>query len=78
MAEEVYQHYMAEFGDLPRIDLPEMPVLRYLALRDFLGDWQYPPNLRRNLMGHIKIERPDLFEKLMQQEAKLLKQQQPQ
>ncbi len=79
MAEEVYRHYMAKFGDLPRIDLPEMPVLRYLALRDFLGDWQYPPNLRRNLLGRIKIERPDLFEKLMQQEAKLFKQsQQPQ
>lgn len=78
MAEEVYKHYMDKFGDLPRTDLPEMPVLRYLALRDFLADWQYPPNLRSNLLGRIKIERPDLFEKLMQQEIQLLKQQQPQ
>jgi len=79
MAEEVYKHYMDKFGDLPRVDLPEMPLLRYLALQDFLADWQYPPNLRRNLLGRIKIERPELFDKLMQQEAKLLKQsQQPQ
>jgi hypothetical protein len=77
MAEEAFRHYMDKFGDLPRIDLPEMPLLRYLALRDFLADWQYPSNLRRNLLGRIKIERPDLFEKLMQQEIKLLKQQQP-
>jgi len=49
-----------------------------LALRDFLEDWQYPPNLRRNLLGRIKIERPNLFNKLMQQEEILLKQAQQQ
>ena len=73
MAEEVYKHYMSKFPDLPRIDMPEFPLLRYLALRDFLDDWQYPLNLRRNLLGRIRIERPDLFKKLMQQEEKLLK-----
>jgi hypothetical protein len=76
MAEEVRQHYLAKFPDTPRIDLPEMPLLRYLALRDFLEDWQYPPNLRRNLFGRIKIERPELYEKLKQQEQKLIKQSQ--
>jgi hypothetical protein len=74
MAEEVYEHYKAKFFDTPRVGLPELPLLRYLALRDFLDDWQYPPNLRRNLLGRIKIERPDLFKKLMLQEEKLLKQ----
>jgi len=74
MAEEVHQHYLAKFPDTPRIGLPEMPLLRYLALRDFLDDWQYPPNLRRNLFGRIKVERPELYEKLKQQEQKLLKQ----
>jgi hypothetical protein len=73
MAEEVYEHYKAKFPGLPRIGLPEMPVLRYLALRDFLNDWQYPPNLRSNLLGRIKIERPDLYKKLIQQEEILLK-----
>ena len=73
MAEEVYEHYKAKFPDTPRIGLPELSVLRYLALRDFLNDWQYPPNLRSNLLGRIKIERPDLFKKLIQQEEILLK-----
>jgi hypothetical protein len=76
-AEEAYKIYMDKFPDVPRVDLPEFPQLRYLALRDFLDDWQYPPNLRRNLLGRIKIERPDLFKKLMQQEEILQKQQQP-
>ena len=78
MAQEVYDHYVTDKADTPRISLPEMPVLRYLALRDFLEDWQYPPNLKNNLLGRIKIERPDLFKKLMQQEEKLLKQEQQQ
>ena len=74
MAEEVHQHYLAKFPDSPRIGLPEMSLLRYMALRDFLDDWQYPPNLRRNLLGRIKVERPDLYKKLMQQEETLFKQ----
>ncbi len=77
MAEEAYKIYKDKFPDVPRVDLPEFPQLRYLALRDFLDDWQYPPNLRSNLLGRIKIERPDLYKKLMQQEELLQKQTQP-
>ena len=76
MAEEVRQHYLGKFPDTPRIDLPEMEVLRYLALRDFLNDWQYPPNLKNNLLGRIKVERPELYEKLKKQQEILLKQSQ--
>ncbi|MHC4633456.1 MAG: hypothetical protein ACYS9C_19595 [Planctomycetota bacterium] len=75
--EEAYKQYMDKFGDLPRVDLPEFPQLRYLALLDFLYDWQYPPNLGRNLLGRIQIERPDLYKKLMQQKEILQKQTQP-
>ena len=74
MAEEVRQHYLEKFPDTPRIDLPEMEVLRYLALRDFLNDWQYPPNLKNNLLGRIKVERPELYEKLKKQQDIMLKQ----
>jgi hypothetical protein len=77
MAEEAYKIYKDKFPDVKRVDLPEFPQLRYLALRDFLDDWQYPPNLRSNLLGRIKIERPDLYKKLMQQEELLQKQTQP-
>jgi hypothetical protein len=78
MAEEVHQHYLEKFPDTDRINLPEMPVLRYLALRDFLEDWQYPSNLKQNLLGRIKVERPDLYERLKQQEQILFKQAQKQ
>jgi len=77
-AEEAYKIYVGKFPDVPRVKLLEFPQMRYLALRDFLDDWQYPPNLRRNLLGRIKIERPDLYKKLIQQEEQLLKQEQQQ
>jgi len=73
-AEEAYKIYEKKFPDVPRVELLEFPQMRYLALRDFLDDWQYPPNLRRNLLGRIKIERPDLYKKLELQEEILLKQ----
>ncbi|GAH03799.1 unnamed protein product, partial [marine sediment metagenome] len=57
-----------------RIDLPDFKLSRYLALHDFLNDQQYPLNLRLNLLGRIRIERPKLAEQLKQQEEKLLKQ----
>ncbi len=73
MAIEVHKHYQSEFGDGNRIDLPEFSLLRYFALLDFFNDQQYPPNLRGNLLGRIKIERPELAEQLKQQEEKILK-----
>ncbi len=81
MAREVYQHYRNEYPtpeEMKRIGLPDFKLLRYLAMTDFLNDGQYPANLRRNLLGRIKVEKPDLFEKLIRQEEILLKQQKPQ
>jgi len=74
LAEEVWQIYLKEFPDEHRIDLPKFPLLRYFALLDFRNDGQYPLNLRQNLLGRIKIERPDLFKQLEQQEEQLRKQ----
>ena len=74
MAEEVYDHYQSMYKDENRIDLPDFKLLRYLALIDFLNDRQYPLNLRLNLRGRIKIERPDIAGQLEQQEKELLKQ----
>jgi hypothetical protein len=50
-----------------------MPMLRYLALVDFLSDEQYPPNLRINLLERIRNERPELYKQLEQQEEQLKK-----
>ncbi|GAG59502.1 unnamed protein product [marine sediment metagenome] len=74
MAQEAYDHYQSMYADENRIDLPDFKLLKYFALYDFLNDQQYPPDLRRNLLGRIKVERPELFEQLAQQEEKLLKQ----
>ena len=74
LAKEVHDHYQSLYRDENRIDLPDFKWLRYSALLDFLNDQQYPLDLRRNLFGRIKIERPELAEQLERQEEKLLKQ----
>jgi len=74
MAEEVYEHYKSAGFNEGRLSLPEFKRLRYLALIDFLQDRRYPAELRRSLLGRIEIERPKLFEQLMQQEEEMLKQ----
>ncbi len=73
MAKEAYDLYYKSIDPEERIALPDFKLLRYLALIDFLNDQQYPPDLRRNLLGRIKIERSGLFEQLMQQEEEMLK-----
>jgi hypothetical protein len=73
MAKEAYDLYQSIDREV-RIALPDdFKLLRYLALFDFLNDQQYPRNFRRSLLGRIKIEKPDLFEQLMQQEEEILK-----
>ncbi|MHC4062008.1 MAG: hypothetical protein ACYSR4_09955 [Planctomycetota bacterium] len=76
LAKEVHDFYMSEWEEQHRIDLPAFALLKYLALRDFLDDQQYPMSLRRGLLARIKIERPKLYEELMEQEEKLREQSQ--
>ena len=64
MAKEVHDYYQHKYLDENRIDLPKFIDLQYLALRDFLDDLQFVPDLRLNLLNRIEIERPDLAEKL--------------
>jgi len=64
LAKEIHDYYQSKYLDENRIDLPDFKVLQYLALRDFLDDWQYVPNLRLSLLARIEIERPELYEKL--------------
>jgi hypothetical protein len=74
MAREVLEHYSKRFGDerTDRMRLPDFALLRYIALDGFLRDEMYPLRLRQNLLGRIKIERPDLFEQLESQRQLLL------
>jgi hypothetical protein len=74
MAQEAYDHYMSPRIDENRIDLPDLTLLRYLALIDFLNDQEYPPNMRLALYNRIKLERPELAEQLEKKEEELRKQ----
>ncbi|GAI09380.1 unnamed protein product, partial [marine sediment metagenome] len=74
MAKEIHDHYQSAYLDENRINLPDFKLMRYFALLDFFNDYQYPLNMRRNLLARIKIERPELAEQLKQLEEKLQKQ----
>ncbi|RKY05663.1 MAG: hypothetical protein DRP66_10355 [Planctomycetota bacterium] len=67
-AREVYDLYQTGSADGARTGLPPFDIMRYMALRTFMEDPFYPDHLKLRLMGRIKIERPDLFDKLMKQE----------
>ena len=71
---EIYKQYNEANPAENRIDLPDIKIMKYLALIDFLADEEYPMVLRQSLIGRIKIERPDLFKQLEQQEEMLRKQ----
>jgi hypothetical protein len=81
LAKEIWDYYQSKYSDENRIDLPDFKLLRYLALRDFLEDWLYPPNLRLSLLARIEIEKPELAEQLkpwkeqLEQQKEQIKQQ---
>jgi len=68
-AKEVFTIYQAKYSDEEwrRLDLPDFEMLRFVAFLDFLRDRFYPEHLRNALLARIKVERPDLFEKLQKQ-----------
>ncbi len=81
LAEEIHNYYQSKYLNENRIDLPDIKVLQYLALRDFLDDRQFVPDLRLSLLARIEIERPEFYEKLkpwiadLQQQKEQIKQQ---
>jgi len=77
MAEEIYNTYKSIYHE-KRIELPTFELLRYLALGDFFSDPTYPTTLREKLIARIKLEKPDLAEKLKQIERNMIKQKQNQ
>lgn len=73
MATELYNYYQDEHYEY-RIDLPELKVLKYRALVNFISDQLYPPYFRRALLERINMERPGLWKQLMAEEEKQKKQ----
>ena len=74
VAREVYELYQEQTGkeEQQRIGLPSLDRLRYHAMVMFLEDPMYPETMRTNLLGRIRIERPDVFEILHRQESQIL------
>ncbi len=72
-AKEIYNHYQSSYRDENRIDLEDFDMLKYVALIDFLNDNLFSAELRQRLLTRIRIEKPQLWEKLNQQREKLMK-----
>jgi hypothetical protein len=72
LAQQVYDYYIVKYDDPKfRIDLPPMPVLKYIALGQFLNNDMYPAYVREGLLARIKIERPELYKQMEQTEEEL-------
>jgi hypothetical protein len=72
MAKDACDYYKIKHDNPEfRINLPKLQQFRYFALIDFLNDQLYPPYLKQNLLGRIRIEKPELYRQL---EAELNKQ----
>jgi len=69
MAREAYDHYQRQYASegVDRVVLPDFNILRYIGISSFLNDLRYPDFVRQNLIERIRIERPELYEKLKQQ-----------
>jgi hypothetical protein len=68
-AREIFEIYQAKFSDEEwrRLDLPSFEMLRFVAFLDFMRDRSYPEHLRNALLARIRIERPELFDRLQKQ-----------
>ncbi len=76
MAKEIYNNYQSEFSGegVDRVVLPAFSVLRYIGLRLFLDDPQYPDYVRQNILERIRRQRPKLYEKLQKQNSRVMRQ----
>jgi hypothetical protein len=73
-AQQVYDYYKLKYDDpKSRINLPEMSVLKYIALGQFLNNDMYPAYVREGLLARIKNEQPDLYKRLEQIDEKIRK-----
>jgi hypothetical protein len=68
-AREIYDIYQAKYSDEEwrRLDLPDFEMIRFMAFVDFIRDSFFPEQLRNGLLARIKVERPELFERLEKQ-----------
>jgi hypothetical protein len=74
LAREAYDLYQQRYGSgsEQRLGLPEFNRLKYVALIDFVNDYQYPYVLKENLYRRIEIEKPDLYQELNRQRQQMI------
>ena len=74
MAREIYEKYQKEMGndEQLRLGMPSLDRIRYQAFVLFLNNEMLPEELRMGLINRLKIERPDLFEKLQSEDIKFI------
>ena len=68
-AREVYEIYQAKYSDEEwrRLDMPSFEMIRLMAFLDFMRDRFFPEHLRNGLLARIRVERPELFDRLQKQ-----------
>ncbi|RLB79286.1 MAG: hypothetical protein DRH17_14005, partial [Deltaproteobacteria bacterium] len=68
-AKEVYDIYQAKYSneEWRRLDLPDFEMIRLMAFLDFMRDRHFPEHLRNSLLARIRVERPELFDRLQKQ-----------
>jgi hypothetical protein len=68
-AREIYEIYQAKYSDEEwrRLDLPSFEMIRFMAFLDFMRDRFFPEHLRNSLLARIRVERPQLFDRLEKQ-----------
>ena len=73
-AKEVYEKYQREMGaeEQARIGLPSLDRIHYQAFVQFLNNDLVPKEMRLSLVNRLQIERPDLFEKLKNENIKFI------
>jgi hypothetical protein len=66
-AKQIYEIYTSEFSDTfaDRVKLPDFKTLRYQSLAAFINNRRINEEIRRNLLARIKVEKPELYEGLM-------------
>ena len=77
LAQRIYDLYMKDKTDpveRQRMGLPAMEFITYQAFIRFLDDTLYPDYIRQGLANRIRLEQPEVFEKLQKEHNKLLEQ----
>ncbi|MHC4553585.1 MAG: hypothetical protein ACYSUT_12605, partial [Planctomycetota bacterium] len=75
-ANEIFEKYQKEMGEQEqyRLGLDMLERMKYQAFIMFLDNPRFSEDLRKSLVGRLQVEKPELFEKLQQQNIKFMQQ----